>query len=103
MMNVTQAAELALFPGGDLIEQGLRDLAASKETELSLLVLVAEPRLRWLGIPFPAITIAVSRPVEHQLYGLLETKYGDDAYARYNSLLRRVSSFARALEGEKRS
>lgn len=40
------------FPGGDLIEKGLADLAASRETVESLLVSIGAPRLRLAEIPY---------------------------------------------------
>ena len=98
-MNV-DLAEFAGLPGGDLVVRGLSDLKSGHLTEYALLVLVAEPRLALLGI-FPCKnTPEPSRPVEHALYSLLEDTYGEDAYSRYNSLLRRMASFAHALERE---
>jgi len=88
------------LPGADLIEQGLADLAAERVTEHALLVLVGEPRLRRLKIAFPAYRPALKHPVEHMLYDFLEQKYDSDPYSRYNSLLRRMNSFAHALEWE---
>jgi hypothetical protein len=89
------------LPGADLIQQGLADLRGERVTEHSLLVLVGEPRLRALDVSFPEFRLVFTEPVEHTLYGLLETQYGQDAYSRYNSLLRRMNSFAHALEREK--
>jgi hypothetical protein len=40
----------------------------------------------------------VGDPVSHALYDYLSERYGADAYSRYNSLLRRLASFASALE-----
>jgi len=37
--------DFARFPGGRLVRQGLEDLAAGRETEAALLVLVGAPRL----------------------------------------------------------
>ncbi len=48
------------FPGGDLIEKGLADLAASRETVESLLVSIGAPRLRLAGIP-----VRPDKPVDH--------------------------------------
>jgi hypothetical protein len=90
--------ELGL-PGGDLVEQGLADLKRNEITELSLLVLIAAPRLKDLGIQIPECDFP--KPYEHQLYSCLEDRYGTDAHSRYNSLIRRIVSFARALEREK--
>ena len=89
------------LPGADLITRGLQELAAEKTTEHSLLVLVGEPRLRALDVPYPAYRPDLSGPAEHALYDLLVVSAGSDAYGRYNSMLRRMNSFAHALEREK--
>jgi len=93
--------ELDGLPGADFVTQGLEDLAAGKITEHSLLVLVGEPRLQRLGIKYPSIRPAVSVPVEHALYDFLSGIYGNGAHSRYNSILRRMNSFAHALERER--
>src|SRR4051812_28921391 len=87
-------------PGADLMEQGLADLAEKRVTEHSLLVMVGAPRLRRLGIELAEVKRVNSGPIEHELYDLLESLYGAAAYSRYNSLLRRMDSFAHALERE---
>jgi hypothetical protein len=83
------------LPGGDLIEQGLRDLAERRETVPALLVLVGAPRLRALGFEVPD-----DGPVspEHRLYELLAQDDTDSAHSRYNALIRRLVSFERAAE-----
>ena len=86
--------DLSTLPGGDLIERGLRDLADSRETEESLLVLIGAPRLRLLGFDVPA---GAPSP-EHRLYALLASQEPSMAYGRYNALIRRLVSFARAAE-----
>ena len=81
------------LPGHDLIEQGLTDLAAGAETAAALLVSIGAPRLRELGLELPA-------PIpdcEHRLYELLRRTDPDSAHSRYNSLIRRLVSFERAL------
>jgi hypothetical protein len=87
------------LPGQELVEQGLDDLRHNRITEASLLILVAAPRLRDLGIAIPHRTFP--RPSEHELYELLEKRLGAGAHSHYNSLIRRIVSFARALEREK--
>lgn len=82
------------LPGGDLVEAGLRDLAAGVESTEALLVASFAPRLRRLGVDVPPH--AVSDP-EHRLYGLLAATSSDSAHGRYNALVRRMVSFARAL------
>ena len=87
-----------LLPGEDLIETGLVDLANGRVTDCSLLVLIAAPRLRRLGIAIP--DLPSQQPYEHQLYARLDGRLGAGAHSYYNSLLRRVVSYARALERE---
>jgi hypothetical protein len=87
------------LPGEDLVEEGLADLAKDRLTDCSLLVLIAAPRLRRLGIRIP--DRACSRPWEHELYDRLEQRLGGGAHSYYNSLIRRVVSYASALEREK--
>ena len=82
------------LPGFELVERGLADLASAVESEEALLVSIAAPRLRWLGIP---VTTPFPGP-EHRLYELLREKNPDDAHSRYNALLRRLVSFERAAE-----
>src|SRR5258708_14754236 len=97
---ITRQAKPSL-PGQELVEQGLADLAQDRVTDLSLLVLIAAPRLRRLGIRTPDSRFP--RPVEHELYSRLENRLGTGAHSHYNSLIRRIVSFARALEREQQS
>ena len=82
------------LPGGDLVAKGLEDLARSSETAEALLVSIAAPRLRDLGVlssdPLP--------DAEHRLYERLAREDPDSAHSRYNALLRRLVSFESALE-----
>ena len=74
--------------------KGLRDLAASLETEEALLVSIGALRLRRQGLP-------VDGPLpdpEHRLYERLALEDPDSAHSRYNALLRRLTSFENALE-----
>ncbi len=84
------------LPGAELIEGGCEDLARGDETVAGLLVAIAAPRLRALGLPVPPESMLPPDP-ELRLYHLLGREL-DDPYSRYNSLLRRLVSFARALE-----
>lgn len=83
------------LPGGELIDKGLRDLAAGLETEEALLVSMAARRLRDAGIPVPARTLA---DPERRLYERLAREHEDSAHARYNALVRRLVSFEDAVE-----
>jgi hypothetical protein len=87
-----------LLPGEDLVTQGLTDLAKGVLSESALLVLVAGPRLRGLGIQVPEWKL--SEPYEHALYSLIEERLGAGAHSYYNSLIRRIVSYAHALERE---
>jgi hypothetical protein len=83
----------AVFPGGDLVSEGLADLAAGRLTAAAALVSIGAPRLTQLGIGVPA---PLPDP-EHQLYHLLAGTDEDTAHARFNALVRRLVSFERAL------
>jgi hypothetical protein len=91
------------LPGADLVEQGLRDVAAGRESEAALLVLIGAPRLRRLGLvvsaPPPEWSAAPHDPSpEHRLYALLARSDADSAHSRYNALIRTLVSFERAGE-----
>ena len=83
------------LPGGRLIRDGLEDLAAGRESDASLLVLIGAPRLRRLGLEILAEPPAF---VEHRLYERLRAAHADGAHSRYNALLRLLVSFERAAE-----
>jgi hypothetical protein len=82
------------LPGGDLVEPGLRDLAGGIESVPALLVASFATRLRREGIAVPEHAIV---DPEHRLYELLAQEDPDSAHGRYNALVRRLVSFARAL------
>lgn len=83
------------FPGQDLIDAGLLDLKAGRETIEALLVAIGEPRLRRLGLELPE---QLPTDPEHRLYELLAREDSDAAHSRYNALIRRLVSFERAAE-----
>jgi hypothetical protein len=76
------------------VEAGLADLAAGRETIPALVVAMAEPRLRTLGFEIP---IGAGDGAAHRLYELL-SESGGAAHSRYNALVGRIVSFARAAE-----
>lgn len=84
------------LPGADLVGAGLADLSAGRESEASLLVQIAAPRLRTVGITVEDHDPAGGEPPEHRLYGLLSDR--PDAHSHYNGLLARIASYARAAE-----
>jgi hypothetical protein len=87
--------DFAPLPGGELIQTGLEDLAAGRESEAALLVLIGAPRLRHHGLQIPN---GKREFPEHQLYRLLARSDPDSAHSRYNALIRRLVRFERALE-----
>lgn len=84
-----------VLPGDDLIEAGLRDLRAQRETTYALIVAIGAPRLRRLGLDIPD---QLPANPEHRLYDLLASDEPDSAHTRYNALIRRLVSFERAAE-----
>jgi hypothetical protein len=87
------------LPGQDLVETGLADLAQGRVSDCSLLVLIAAPRLRRLGVQIP--DWPVSESCEHLLYERLAARLGAGAHSHYNSLIRRIVSYARSLERQR--
>ena len=85
----------AVLPGDDLIEQGIADLRAGKESTAALLVCIGAPRLRRLGLELPN---NLPPNPEHRLYDLLAESDQDSAHSRYNALIRKLVSFERAAE-----
>lgn len=83
------------LPGHELVSEGLVDLAAGRESESALVVAMAAPRLRTLGFDVPA---GGGEQPAHRLYELLAAQTGQGAHSRYNALVGRVVSFARAAE-----
>lgn len=75
--------------------QGLEDVAAGDDTPAAALVRMAAPRLRSVGIEVGA---PPGRLPGHRLYELLAEQDRAAAHARYNALVARIVSFARAAE-----
>lgn len=85
----------AELPGHELVRAGLIDLEAGRETEVALVVAMAAPRLRALGLEVP---VGGGSWPSHRLYALLAEHGGGGAHSRYNALVGRVAGFARAAE-----
>jgi hypothetical protein len=83
------------LPGANLIEAGLADLRAGRETVESLLVAIGATRLRAIGLQLPD---NLPQNPEHRLYDLLSQNDSDSAHSRYNALIRRLVSYERAAE-----
>ena len=83
------------LPGADLIETGIDDLRANRETIEALLVAIGAPRLRDIGLDLPAV---LPDNPEHRLYELLARDDSDSAHSRYNAFVRRLVSYERAAQ-----
>lgn len=84
------------IPGSELVEAGLRDLAAGRRTVPALIVSIGAPRLRQLGFE---VMVPID-DADHALYLLLAAEDpdgADSAHSRYNALVRRLLSFERAV------
>jgi hypothetical protein len=87
---------LEALPGAEIVLPGLADLKAGSASINALAVQSAAPRLRALGLE--ARSAEGELPAAHQLYQQLQGDLGDAAHSRYNAILSRVTSFARAAE-----
>ena len=85
--------DVTRLPGAEVIGKGLADLCAGNDTTEALLVAIGAPRLRRLGFDLPFVVLP-----EHRLYEHLARTDPDTAHARYNALLRKLTSFERAAE-----
>lgn len=83
------------LPGAEIVRTGLEDLAAGRESIASLLVQIGAPRLNGLGISLP---IKPEPDADHRLYHLLGAQHGLAAHSQFNSWIRQLVSFERALE-----
>lgn len=90
--GMTTFAQLETLPGADLVQRGVEDLDAGRETAEALLVSIGAARLRSVGIE---LSTPIASP-EHKLYLLLAHEQGNAAHSAYNSLIRRLVSFERA-------
>ena len=85
--------DFSTFPGGDLVKSGLTDLGNGVISESALLVSLAGPRLRGLGLEVPYLPMT-DESYEHRLFSALEIRLDNGAHAAYNALIGRIVSFA---------
>lgn len=83
------------LPGEEIILKGVTDLRADVESVESLLVQIGRPRLESLGVRLPAS--ATNPDADRALYRRLSEIHGDGAHSQFNSWIRRLVSFERAL------
>ncbi len=83
------------LPGAELVARGIDDLEAGRDSASAALVKMAAPRLRAAGV-----NVAHPRGDRpgHRLYELLAEEDAASAHSRYNALVGRMVSFARAAE-----
>lgn len=84
------------LPGSELVSAGIDDLRAGRRTTSAALVRMARPRLRDLGLDVP--DTEDDKPAGHALYELLAAEDRATAHSRYNALVSRMVSYARAAE-----
>lgn len=90
------AEELRNLPGAEIVLPGIADLAAGAESVNASAVQSAATRLARAGLPVTPVTEGLTP--SHRLYQQLADQLGDAAHSRYNAILGRVASFARAAE-----
>jgi hypothetical protein len=88
------------LPGADLVVDGIADLRGGRDTTSAALVRMAAPRLRDIGFEIPPAPD--DEPGGHRLYDLLSEDDPVGAHSRYNALVGRMVSFARAAEHARR-
>jgi hypothetical protein len=94
------AEDLKSLPGAEIVLPGILDLEAGRTSVNAIAVQCAATRLRRIGLNAPASD--GETPAAHQLYGQLSDELGNGAHSRYNAILARVASFARAAERARR-
>jgi hypothetical protein len=95
-MSVRAHAPLDDLPGADLVRRGIDDLEHGRDTIQAALTRMAAPRLRSIGLDVPST--GDDPPAGHRLYELLAAGDAATAHSRYNALVARIVSFARAAE-----
>lgn len=88
-------SDLARLPGAEIVLPGIEDLEAGRESVNALAVAAAAAKL---GVSDLVSDVDAEEPAAHRLYRLLNDELGDAAHSRYNAILRRVVSFARAAD-----
>ena len=88
------------LPGAEIVLPGIEDLEAGQETVNALAVSAAASRL---GVSRPTEVVEAEGPAAHRLYLRLQDELGDGAHSRYNAILDRVASFARAIDNARKS
>jgi hypothetical protein len=96
-MGVRGDLDIDALPGADLVLEGIADVERGRDTIAAALARMATPRLRGVGIEVPRAE-EEGPPPGHRLYELLAATDPATAHSRYNALVGRMVSFARAAE-----
>lgn len=94
-MKIRIKPDLRKYPGGEIVEKGLKDLSRGifKSIE-ALALLIASPRLNELGFKIQ------ENKFKHpnlMLYKKLGAKYGNEAHFQYNAIMARVNKFCNSF------
>jgi hypothetical protein len=85
MAPIAFPSDFTGLPGESLIRQGLKDMAAGRESPGALLIQIGAPRLRLLGISLPPHANNQG-DADRRLYRLLAAEHGLEAHSQFNSL-----------------
>jgi hypothetical protein len=86
------------LPGAEIVERALDALNRRERTSAAIALQVIAPRLRLIGYEVPAL--ALDDWAEIELYRQLSNEGVLDPYSSYNAILRRLRSFAAAVESQ---
>jgi hypothetical protein len=98
-------ARFAHLPGGQILEEGVRDLEQAWPSLAAILVAMAWPRLEPLSIVTRARVDEVrteGEDLEVTAYNMLVREFGREAHARFLALSEELDSGISALEREAR-
>ena len=88
--------EFEQLPWAEIVLAGVADVRAGRESVNAKAVRCAATRLRRIGLGVECEEGGA--PASHDLYDQLNDELGDGGHSRYNAILARVASFARAAE-----
>lgn len=86
------------LPGAEIVDRAINDLEHNKGSSAAIALQVIAPRLRLMGFEVP--TLALDESPELGLYRQLSNENVLDPYSSYNAILRRLYSFAAAVEAK---
>jgi hypothetical protein len=84
------------YPGAELLEVGLADLAASRYSAEALAICAMPARLRSCGVPIPEVTLVDN--AEIRMYRELGRTGEGNPHLAMNGILRRLDAYASTAE-----